>query len=199
MSRLLLVVILLSSCLSVVAQSTDRVEIFGGVSVARVALCGPNSTSCSFNQNEPGPTTTTYPGWNVSATGYIFKSFGLTADFAGYRRQASIPQGAPGDSVHTSFVTYLFGPVYAYHVRNASLFAHTLFGEATRQINLSNVQQPTSFAFLVGGGVDVNARRHIAVRLAELDYERLDLPKGTYAPASNTSSFRYSGGIVFKF
>lgn len=177
----------------VAAQDNPKIEVFGGFSAERVALCGPRTGNCNFSTEE-GPTTATHPGWNVAATGYIFKSFGVTADFAGHSGQSSIPTGG---SVHTSDVSFLFGPVFAHRIRSISPFAHALFGVVRRSVASLDIS-PNPFALLIGGGVDVAVHRHVAIRLGEFDYERLNLPSSN-APATSVSGFRYSGGIVLKF
>jgi len=48
----------------------------------------------------------------------------------------------------------------------------------------------------VGGGFDVNATPRLAVRLAQLDYERVNVPTGVEPPVGG---FRYATGIVLKF
>jgi hypothetical protein len=72
MARLLLVVIFLSLSLSVVAQSTERFEIFGGYS-----YFDGSYTAEGIFPNNPN-------GWNVSATGRLNRWVGITADFSGY-------------------------------------------------------------------------------------------------------------------
>jgi hypothetical protein len=177
-------------------QSTPKIEIFGGVSVERVGLCGPATGNCN-SSTEEGPTTSTHAGWNVAATGYIFKGFGVTADFARHSGQSSVPT-QPANPVHTSDISYLFGPVYAYRMPSGvTPFAHALFGIVRRHVDPLDIS-PNPFAWLVGGGLDLAANRHVAIRLGEFDYERLNLPASN-ASANSVSGFRYSGGIVVKF
>lgn len=177
--------------------AASRFEIFGGISAEHVALCGRAGGSCNSESGE-GPVPTTAPGWNVSATGYFYKSFGVTADFAGHGARASIPTGGPGNSAHVSDLSYLFGPVYAYRKPSFSLFAHTLFGVFTRRVDPIDIRRKP-FAWLIGGGLDANAARHVAIRLGQFDYEHLNLPQGADASPISVSGWRYSGGIVLKF
>lgn len=189
-----LFLLLLWLCRLATAQtSEDRLQVFGGFSIERVALCGPRQGNCNSSTAE-GPSTTTYHGWNVAVTGFVYKSFGITADFAGHYGNSSIPVGG---SVHTSDRSYLFGPVYVHRMKTISPLAHALFGIVTRRVDPFDIT-PNPFAWMVGGGLDIGAIRHLNIRVVQFDYERLNLP-GSNAPPVSVSGFRYSGGIVLKF
>ncbi|HLG15844.1 MAG TPA: outer membrane beta-barrel protein [Blastocatellia bacterium] len=120
-------------------------------------------------------------GFDISVSGNFGPRFGAVADFA-YHRGTGAFSGA-------SAYSYLFGPrVYARGER-ATGFFHALLGGAT----LSGGGSISGFALGIGGGVDINAGKNIAVRLGEFDYVPARFA-GIW-----THNFRYTGGIVFKF
>jgi opacity protein-like surface antigen len=58
----------------------------------------------------------------------------------------------------------------------------------------------TKFAWAVGGGLDVNASRHLSMRVVQLDYERSRVPSfGTTENSELATGLRYSGGVIIKF
>lgn len=94
----------------------------------------------------------------------------------------------------------MFGPVAAYRKKGSgALFAHALFGGVSNNFNMeggNNIGDYTVFAWAVGGGMDLTATPRVAVRLFQLDYERVNVPGGA-EPA--VGGFRYASGLVFKF
>jgi hypothetical protein len=57
-----------------------------------------------------------------------------------------------------------------------------------------------------GGGIDIGLTRHFAIRAAQVDFIRTNfnsldaLASGLAASTSNSqNSFRYSGGVVWRF
>ena len=50
----------------------------------------------------------------------------------------------------------------------------------------------------VGGGLDLNAGKHFALRLGEMDYV-LTRYTNPFTQTNNQNNFRYLGGVVFKF
>jgi hypothetical protein len=50
------------------------------------------------------------------------------------------------------------------------------------------------FSFLVGGGLDVRASRHWAIRAAQFDYIRSHL-----TPTNWQNNWRFSTGLVFTY
>jgi hypothetical protein len=98
--------------------------------------------------------------------------------------------------------TYLFGRV---HARKLNVYGELLFGGSNTNgsinagggtISASATQHPFTMAF--GGGVDLNLGKNVALRPAELDYV-LTRYTNPLTLTNNQNSFRYLGGIVFKF
>src|SRR6476661_7993646 len=82
-------------------------------------------------------------GWNGSVTGNFKHVLGITADFSGVYNS---------HRVSSSTYTYTVGPVLTARLPVVQPFVHALFGGATL---LSGGGNTTSFAMLVGGGLDL--------------------------------------------
>jgi hypothetical protein len=174
------------------AQDSPRFEIFGGYSFEHNSPCGttPNNqieSQCGTEEGELVSSTTDYNGWNASATGYLYKFVGLTADFSGHY----------GTSLGSSLSRYgfLFGPVFAFHTPKVTPFAHVLFGGLSERAAGNSALTYTSYARALGGGLDVNLSKRFAVRVGQFDYEWISSPIPSVPSATG---FRFSAGVVFK-
>lgn len=185
------------------AQSSDNVatrgNVFGGYSLL-------HNNSNNFN------------GWDAQGTFNFTPHIGVTADFSGNSRQlagVSFLGFSAGTQQH--LYNFLFGPTATAYFGKSSVFAHALFGEAHSSLSagvtvpiLGGISAPVTsanaFAMAFGGGVDIGLGRHFAIRAAQLDYIRTSF-NSTDALASGLSSgldnhqnsFRYSGGVVWRF
>lgn len=204
MKRLLAVTSLtLSVCLSAIAQEYPRAEVFVGYSYLR-ADGGAN-----------------LHGWNASVSGNLNSWFGLVADFSGQYDSASsrtelrFPDfpafpGIPGPPVSfavntdTSVHTFLAGPRFSYRKKERiTPFAHALFGVSRRHAETEVIVDGagrtffegnnTSFAAALGGGLDVELSKYIALRVVQAEYML------TRSFGSNGNNARVSTGIVFRF
>ena len=191
------------------AQSNPKLEVFGGYSLEHISACGASQgrnyifLPCSMIEDGYS-TPSNFNGWTASLTRYVYKFVGVTADFTGHYGTTTESGDGTG-SAFTSRYSYMFGPAAAFRTKNSgTLFAHALFGGVSNNFGSasgggafhSNNPNYTQFAWAVGGGFDVNATPRMAVRLAQLDYERVNVPTGI-EPA--VGGFRYATGIVFKF
>ncbi len=175
MRKVILVVTLLLLLLSrpTVAQDTPKAEVFGGYSYA-----GGN-----------------FHGWNASLTGNVNKWLGLTADFSGHYGGAIDEDGFDErQRVHS----YLFGPRFSARKKRVTLFAHTLAGASKLKTELTGFNQrftfsDTSFALVIGGGLDIKINDHVAVRAVQLDYLRTSFFNETQ------NKGRIAFGVVFRF
>jgi hypothetical protein len=114
-------------------------------------------------------------GWEAALTGNFSDTFGLTADFSGHYAQ--------GGHVYT----YVFGPQLAAHRDNLRPFGHLLFGgNSIGGGDFGN----TSYALLLGGGLDLKLTTPISIRLGQADYVR------THHFEQGQNNFRFSAGIV---
>jgi Outer membrane protein beta-barrel domain len=208
-SSLLLVVLTLISASP--AQDTQRFEAFGGYSF-------------SYHPSFPIVSNYSFNGWNGSSTVFVNRWFGLTADFSGSYGSQKVPIFCePGQCLYEkaslSSYTYLFGPHLVYRHRRYAPFVETLVGLhnphlSTTLLNPSGcncqLDYPSSasyhkFAFAVGGGLDVALSHGVSIRPFEVDYLLLREPAITVENnnlvyyGTNNNTFRYSGGISFRF
>jgi hypothetical protein len=196
-------------------EEPAKIELFGEYSYLR------------FNPTLTGLQSRSFNGGGGGATFFFSDHFGVKGELMGYGSTtwtetfqsqlvvtphgttAIIPAGtysASGD-----MFTYQFGPVVRIPWRSVTLFGETLFGGSTTNgygnlakaidagggtIMISGTQHPFSMA--VGGGLDVNVSKNVAIRVAELDYF-LTRYTNPITSTNNQNNFRYLGGVVFRF
>jgi opacity protein-like surface antigen len=172
--KTLLILILICSCsLFLVAQDHSKAEVFGGYQWTNVDF-GSGTDRQNFN------------GWDAALTGYFNKNFGITADFSGAYKSIS--------GADVKLHSFMFGPTFRAPMEKATPFFHALFGGAHASGSALGVSaSENAFAYAIGGGVDVNAGKNFAIRIAQFDY------LGTRFSSENQKNFRYSAGVVFKF
>jgi opacity protein-like surface antigen len=165
------------------AQSSDRVEVFGGF---------------SYVSNDFSNTASDLKGWDGSANFKIARYIGLDADFSGYYPSTCCGNGA---KVHT----FLFGPQVSFGLKRVTLFAHFLLGDANVLYSPAgslfshyNVASENSFTYAEGGGVDFRLMRRVALR-GEVDALHTDFQTVDSQGASDHSAARILTGIVFRF
>lgn len=188
-------VLLLFSVGASAQEETPKAEVFAGYSYVRgnVGFGIPDfnmnggSASIAYNPNE----------W-----------LGVVADFGGYH--TGDIGGVPVDA---KMFTYLFGPKISMRHGRWSPFVQTLFGGAHVSGNINVVPagivrpqgivpgfesgSENAFAMAIGGGVDVNATRHIGIRVGQVEY--LMTRFGVVNSSDTQNNLRISAGIVFRF
>jgi hypothetical protein len=154
----LLAMLLVWLSVSVQAQETPKLELFGGYSYLRA-----DDVSAGANMH----------GWNGSVTGNTNGWFGVTIDFSGhYRKIDDLPE------TRAQVNTYLMavGPRFSYRSGGrVTPFAHLLAG-----VGRSGYQAETiagrfdgvhySYLLVAGGGVDLKLGDRLAYRLIQSDY-----------------------------
>lgn len=199
MPRLALVVlsVLLFSS-AVMAQSSDRIELFGGYTYLNpdFSLVSPNHVN----------------GWNASANFKVRRWLGFVADFSGFYPSHFYPgcggcsQGATTSG--TSY-TFLFGPQFSLRRGRFSPFAHFLLGDGHvsptdfNSTSYNTFKSNNALSLAAGGGLDYSVTRRIAIRgQADWLYAWFT-PIGGGDPGvnyvKNRSTARLSTGIVFRF
>jgi opacity protein-like surface antigen len=175
-----------------------------------------------FNPTVSGLQSRAFNGGGGQAQ-YNFNSYlGVKGDFEGYgSTQVTLTVTSPLPTPHGTvpigtyksngnMFTYLFGPVVGIHTHHFAAFSEVLFGGsasnlygsiynqtiAGAQTSGSGSQHP--FTMAVGGGFDLNAGKHLAFRLGEMDWV-LTRYTNPFTSTNNQNSFRYIGGVVFKF
>jgi hypothetical protein len=166
-------------------SAPDRVEVFAGYS----------HTSYSVFQQYSGPWVAhSFNGWESSASIKLFSHVGAEADYArGY-----------SSSVHETLRTFMIGPRVSADKDRLGVYGHALFGQLN--FNAGGLTTPAStFAFVLGGGVDFWFSRHIGVRMVQFDYIHNNNPAavlGFEHPAGEKgpgNAYRVATGIAFRF
>ncbi|MGH9691311.1 MAG: outer membrane beta-barrel protein [Candidatus Acidiferrales bacterium] len=154
------------------AQDNPKVEAFGGYSYVHT-----NDQGASANFN----------GGSGSVSLNLNNWLGGVADFGGYHTSTN--------GADATVVTYLFGPKIAFRRSDRiTPFAQVLFGGA--HASAGAFGSANAFAMTLGGGVDVNATKHIAVRVIQAEYLMTKFQDGG---SDRQDSARISAGVVFRF
>jgi hypothetical protein len=164
------------------AQSPDRVEVFGGYSYISSDFTGSASGGVS--------------GWNFSAAVRLFRYAGVVGDFSGFSPSGPNPCPSCGGGPFASYHTFMGGPQVSARIGRLQPFAHALFGATKGAFTHTNYQfggdfSPFTFAF--GGGVDVGLNRWLAVR------GQIDVLHVGSQDFSSRSMGRFSTGLVVRF
>ncbi|HVF44689.1 MAG TPA: outer membrane beta-barrel protein [Pyrinomonadaceae bacterium] len=134
-------------------EGVPRVEVFGGYSWA-----GGD-----------------FHGWGASVNANVNRWLGLTADFSGH-----YSGGEPGPVRERQRAqSYLFGPRVSLRRKRTTAFAYALFGGVNFRdevsapaLGFSGTFSDRGFNMALGGGLDVNVTRRVAIRAFQLDYMR---------------------------
>jgi len=196
------------------SQVATRGTIFGGYSLLHSSNDLGSISLGGTNFNLGG----SLGGWEGQGTFNFTRHFGLTADFSGNSKQLAGVSGL-GFSAGTQQHMYnmLFGPTVTGYFGKSSVFGHALFGAALSSMSagvsvpiLGGISAPLdsshAFAMAFGGGIDIGLSRHFAIRAAQVDFIRTNfnsldaLASGLATSTSNNqNSFRYSGGVIWRF
>jgi opacity protein-like surface antigen len=176
-----------------VAEELPRFEAFGGYSLAHanIATNVPNASPSHANEN----------GFNVAGTAYFTSWLGATADFSGHFNTLLVSYNDPFSktpvraNVTTRVYPLHFGPQVRFSAGRVSPFARVMLGLFRIRTKAQNFRSfDNDFSFLVGGGLDVRASRHWAIRAAQFDYMRSHL-----TPTNWQNNWRFSTGLVFTY
>jgi opacity protein-like surface antigen len=199
-------------------QAATRGNIYAGYSL----LHAPNDLGGGIGSNIAGSGFNlggnNLNGWEGQGTFNFTPHFGVTADFSGNSQQlagVSFLGFSAGTQQH--MYNMLFGPTVTGYFGKSSVFGHALFGVAHSSLNagvgvpiVGGISAPldsaNAFAMAFGGGIDIGLTRHFAIRAAQVDFIRtnfnsLDALGSGFADSTsnNQNSFRYSGGIIWRF
>lgn len=121
-------------------------------------------------------------GFQTSLSGNFHRRFGVAVDFAG--------QYDSSFGITLQNYQLLAGPPFTLRGERLTGFAHALFGvEHIRGGSLSE----TGFAMGLGGGLDINVSRRIAIRAVQVDY----VPNRFFGEWFHDA--RAAAGVVIKF
>ncbi len=160
------------------AQETPRVEIFAG--------------GMYFDANANGSGTlvqnnVSLRGWNVSVAENVNHWFGGAIDASGVYAS---PLG-----VREFQHSIVGGPVFSYRkISGLTPFAHAMIGGIRSSRGyLGSSEAATRFTAVFGGGLDLNIRNHVAIRVVQADYQ--------VTPYFNQrqDNYRISVGVVLRW
>jgi len=160
-----------------VAQSSDRVEVFGGYSYIASDFIPASTSSRS--------------GWHVSATVNMARHIGIVADFSGF---APTGPACTCGAAFANYHTFMGGPQASIRFGRIQPFVHFMMGATRGSFTRADSQFGGDFSLFTvgaGGGVDVGINRWIAVR-GQADWLHMGSPF-----SSNVA--RTSVGLVFRF
>ena len=174
-------------------------EFFGGASFSNTDVSGRSN---SF-------------GWQISAAGNPYRRMRLVGDFGGQSYRTNLI--AEGQRVRVNTYQVMWGPQFTWRKPRATFFTNTVLGVAAAHYVTSSgdpahpenvLAVDFGFATALGGGVDVNVGRHIAIRVIQADYIlthlRPDLPQFSpilqQVPSVGNwqNNFRLGFGLVVK-
>jgi outer membrane protein OmpA-like peptidoglycan-associated protein/opacity protein-like surface antigen len=182
---------------------TPRVELFLGYSNIMAAPKDLRNRIVDLNGGDT----------NIA---FNFNRFvGLVGDFGGYHAD-TLTLNAAGSPSHDvgadgKVFTFMGGPRLSYRQPHFTLFAQALFGDAdARKVTINGCKgspactpllSENKFAMALGGGLDVNVHRHIAIRLVQAEYllTRFRDPSSPAGTSGTRNDVRLSAGIVFRF
>ncbi|HLZ91312.1 MAG TPA: hypothetical protein VKQ28_06320 [Candidatus Acidoferrum sp.] len=173
------------------ASHAQGVELFGGYSFVRAPVTFNQAILCP---TPSCPTTSSVQdvnlnGWEFGGALKLLGPLALAADFS---RTSGSFQGA---SPHLQ--TYLVGPQLRLP-GPISPFVHALAGAAHESISTSAGSltfgpTQTSFATVLGGGIDLKVLPFISLRPIQIDYLL------THFNSNTQNQFRVSAGVVVHF
>jgi opacity protein-like surface antigen len=188
------------------AQETPSVEVYGGY---------------SFLHAETGRDL---HGWNGSVAANLNKWFGLVVDVSGHYDSNStnlvvtipdfptlpgLPPFAFRVKMDTKIHTIMVGPRVSYRkIEKITPFAHALFGVSRTHTEVESQStgfesfssdNDTTFAMAIGGGLDVNLSKSLALRVIQADYLYKRIGFERFGSDDIHHNLRASVGIVFRF
>jgi hypothetical protein len=197
-------------------------NVFAQDNTPKVELLGDYSYM-QFNPSLTGLQSRAFNGGGGSVQFNINNFLAIKGDLQGYGSTSwtttlsspiSTPSGVIPAGTYTSqgnMFTYLFGPVVGVHAKKFYLYGETLFGGSNSNgyanltkefaaggatITAEGTQHP--FTMAVGGGIDLVLTKNVALQLGEFDYI-LTRYTNPITQTNNQNSFRYLGGVVFRF
>jgi hypothetical protein len=186
--KIVLVVVSLMLLIPLAAMAQDeypRAEVFGGYSYFRA-----NPDGMGLN------------GWDGSVTGNITKWFGVEGDVSGHYGSPKV-FGFDVPFVDVSSYTFMAGPKLTYRSDKVAPFAHFLIGGAQARTKVLGISvSDSALAAAIGGGIDINLNKSIAIRAIQADYVMTRFHPGPELAFSGfdqrQNNFRISAGIVIK-
>jgi hypothetical protein len=193
--RKLLVGLILIACtgLTCEAQTTDQKNEF---------FAGYSYQSADINTLTIDPQRTSQNGVNLEYTRYVTRNLGITGDFSAHFHRDNTNSSGGRFTRKRDQYSLLGGLQFKTHNGSGlQPFVHALFGVAlfrgftsdiTSSGNVFTIDEATSFAMALGGGLDIHTGKRIDVRLIQVDYSPTHFGSGWQ------HNVRLSIGIIFK-
>lgn len=183
------------------AASAQRFNAFVGYS--HIGF-GPNLYSLQLAPLSP-PLRRSKNGWNASLEAKVLPVLGIVADFSGYYGNSTASLGcsqyvAPfctAGNANFSLYAFTFGPQVSLPFGRFKPYAHALFGVSLSRPSLLS---GTSFADLLGGGIDISLIPRLAWRAqADVTQTRFSVACCVLSEQNSENSLRLSTGLVLRF
>ena len=168
----------------------NKYDIYAGYSHNRVDLGGRTAgagDSEGFN------------GFEVAVKGNISRYIGIKGDYSYHRKSFTENTPIGTFDIDATLHTVLGGVELKDNSteKRAKPFAHFLAGVANARLDanflgVSESENRTGFAGVIGGGVDVRLSRRVDVRVIQLDYNP------THLDGETQHNFRVGIGLVFR-
>ena len=177
-------------------QPAPKWELYGGYSFfhpgADVHGLLPGGVLPVSSRLEPNPR-----GAGASITYDFNRWFGLTLDASDH--WGSGETGLNNRIDDAAFSNLSFGPKVTFRSAHFSPFLEALVGD--HRLMPDAFHDIDKLGFMLGGGLDVNVTRHVALRLIRADYVMSNYRYGPSAttPSTDLSGVRLQAGIVFNF
>jgi hypothetical protein len=168
-----------------VPKALSQVELSGGYSYLKLS-------------NTPPGVGTSSNGWQASAYLHLLGPFGVEGDLSNHYGISPTAQSIGGTYYVPQFME-MWGPRFTLALPRIHPFVHALFGTVhgvpvSTLLASPPVQKPeNAFGMAFGGGLDVQATRHVWLRLVQVDYVRAQFTNNTQNEA------QISAGLVFRF
>jgi opacity protein-like surface antigen len=185
MKRLVILAALLVLFAPAVLAQDDikRWEFFGGYSALNFDNLGEETDNPAINDllNEKN----TLRGFNVAVGHNFHKYFGVKFDYSLHLREDNFSRPLGDGTIDTTVQNFLGGIQIKDNRAEGQRFrpfAHALLGLANQKLDVDSPQLPallgisdfhlneTSFAWAVGGGIDIKLNERIAVRAVQVDW-----------------------------
>ena len=196
MRKFAVVIFILVMAASTFAVGQDsKVSVFGGWQFFSI-----DTKNLDGRQN-------TAEGWDADVAFKMVKCVSLVGDISGSYKSVTASSSGVSGTVNAHAYNFLFGPRFSAKAGKLTPFAEVLVGFNHPSLSLSGSSLSTSsngLAMAVGGGLDYNASKGLALRLAKFDYllNRVDFSSSSLnvsTGSQNLNNFRIAAGLVFKF
>ncbi len=182
-------------------NGVPKVELFLGYSYLR-----------AMPTMEAGNRLVWLHGGSTSIAFNLNRHLGLVADFGVLTNSQMRFTGAytstiDVDNPNVAVLTFLGGPRLSFRHERFTPFVQALFGGIhANQVSIANctfgctlLPSENAFALTAGGGLDINVRRHLAIRIVQAEYLMTEFRDYSTGATGMQNDMRLSAGIVFRF